>query len=90
MHCFNFLLKYLEKSLSHEICIKTFTIALKFDRHLGSSQISKQCDGLNYQSRGFETSRDLAIKRLIGYLNKAQIPKKHQCNEHNLNVEQMF
>ena len=35
-------------------------------------QISKRCDNLNYQSRGFETSRDLTIRRLIGYWNGAQ------------------
>ena len=32
-------------------------------------QISKRCDDLNYQSRGFETSRDLTIRRLIRYWN---------------------
>ena len=32
-------------------------------------QMSKRCDNLNCQSRGFETSRDLMIKRLIGYWN---------------------
>ena len=36
-------------------------------------QISKRCDNLNYQSRGFETSRDLTIRRLIGYWNGALI-----------------
>ena len=34
--------------------------------------ISKRCDDLNYQSRDFETSRDLTIKRLIGCWNRAQ------------------
>ena len=33
-------------------------------------QISKRCN-LNYQSRGFETSRDLTIRRLIRYWNGA-------------------
>ena len=37
-------------------------------------QISKRCDNLNYQSRGFETSRDLTIRRLIGYWNGALNP----------------
>ena len=32
-------------------------------------QISKRCDNLNYQSRGFETSQDLTIRRLICYWN---------------------
>ena len=34
-------------------------------------QISKRCDNSNYQSRSFETSRDLMIRRLIGYWNGA-------------------
>ena len=38
-------------------------------------QISKRCDDLNFQSRGFETSRDLTIRRLIGYWNGAQVTK---------------
>ena len=36
-------------------------------------EISKRCDVLNCQSRGFETSRDLATRRLIGYWNRAQV-----------------
>ena len=44
-------------------------------QHLGSSaaevlvKISKRCDNLNYESRGFESLRDLTIRRLIGYWN---------------------
>ena len=34
-------------------------------------QMSKRCDDLNYQSRGFETWRDLTIRRHIGYWNGA-------------------
>ena len=30
-------------------------------------RISKRCHNLNFQSRGFETSRDLPIRRIIGY-----------------------
>ena len=30
-------------------------------------EISKRCDNLGYQCHGFETSRDLTIRRLIGY-----------------------
>ena len=37
-----------------------------------ASQISKRCDNLNYQSRGFETSQDFTIRCLIGYWNGAQ------------------
>ena len=35
-------------------------------------QISKQYDNLNCQSHGFETSRNLTIRRLIRYQNGAQ------------------
>ena len=34
-------------------------------------QISKWCDNLKYQSRGFETSRDLTKRRLFGYWDGA-------------------
>ena len=33
----------------------------------GAFKISKRCDNSNHQSRGFETSRDLIMRRLIGY-----------------------
>ena len=39
----------------------------------GGCQILKQCDNLNCQSRGLETSRDLTIRRLIGYWNGARV-----------------
>ena len=42
-------------------------------------QISKRCDNLNYQSRRFETSRDLTIRRLIGYWNATLLPPKNIC-----------
>ena len=61
------------KSRCREMCIKKSTIALKFDRHLGSSaacQISKWCHNFNYQSRSYEASRNLAIRRLIGWMLK--------------------
>ena len=41
----------------------------------GACHISEQCDNSNYQSRGFETSRDFTIRRLIGYWNGALIFK---------------
>ena len=45
---------------------RPFSIALKFDRHLGSStaacQISERYDHYNIQSRGFETSRGLVVR----------------------------
>ena len=34
-------------------------------------QISKWWDNSNYLSRGFESSRDLTIRRLIGYWNRS-------------------
>ena len=36
-------------------------------------QISKRCDNLNYQSRGFETSPDLMIRSIIWYWNGANV-----------------
>ena len=36
-------------------------------------QISKRYDNLKYQSRGFETLRDLTKRRLFGYWDGAQI-----------------
>ena len=37
----------------------------------GACQMSKRCDNSNYQSRGFETSRDLTIRHLIRYWNRS-------------------
>ena len=37
-------------------------------------QISKRYDNLKYQSRGFETLRDLTKRRLFGYWDGALIP----------------
>ena len=60
------------------VCIWNSPIALKFDRHLGSTpadapvKFQSDWDNLNYWSRGFETSRDLTIRRLIRYWNIAQ------------------
>ena len=50
----------------------------------GACQISKRCDNLNYQSRGFETSRDLTIRRLIRYWNGAQVPLLTVADRSNL------
>ena len=66
---------------------------MKFDRHLGSKgylsacQISKRCDNLNNQSRGFNTSRDLTIRRLIGYWNVAQVSAKRHLQSKYENPE---
>ena len=45
-------------------------------------QTSKQCDILHYQSRGLETSRDLTIRRLIGYWNRALVAIEWQVTWH--------
>ena len=39
----------------------------------GAYHISKRFDNLNYQSHGFETSRDVTIRCFIGYWNVAQV-----------------
>ena len=36
-------------------------------------QISKRCDNFNYQSHGFESLWDLAIRHLVGYWNRALV-----------------
>ena len=40
-------------------------------------QISKRYDNLKYQSRGFETLRDLTERRLFGYWDGAQVSSTH-------------
>ena len=42
----------------------------------GACHISERSDNSKYKSRGFETLRDLTIRRLIGYWNGAQITVK--------------
>ena len=45
-------------------------------------QISKRCNDWNYQSRGFETSLDLMIGRIIGYwrIQVASLPLSKSCD----------
>ena len=43
---------------------KTFLITLKFDRHLDDCHISERYDHYNIHFRGFQTSRDLALRHL--------------------------
>ena len=45
-------------------------------------QISKRCNDWNYQSRGFETSLDLMIRRIIGYwrIQVASLPLSKSCD----------
>ena len=55
------------KSINHCMCSLNYRIALKFDRHISSNS--------KYKSRSFEISRDLTIRRLIGYLNGPQLSR---------------
>ena len=43
-------------------------------------QISEWSDNFKYKSRGFETLRDLTIRRLIGYWNRAQGVSGHRAD----------
>ena len=61
------------KSQSREIQVYIFQIDLDLDRQIGSSvhdacQISERYYHYNIQSRGFETSQDLMVKRFIQYM----------------------
>ena len=61
---------------SRKIHIQNCAMALKFDKHLGSHracQMAKRCDNLKCRYRGFGISRDLTIRRIFGYWNRAQI-----------------
>ena len=65
---------------SRETCIHNYPISPQFDTQVPrqhccrrACQILKRCDYLNYLSRGFETSRDLMRRHLIGYWNGAQV-----------------
>ena len=46
-------------------------------------QISKRYDNSKYQSRGFETSRDLTKRRLFGYWDGAQVLSSRNAPEHS-------
>ena len=65
-------------------------IALKFDRHLGSSTaevlVKFQSDTINfnYQSHGFETSQDLTIRRLMWYWNGALAERERYTSGWNI------
>ena len=68
------------KSLSREIGSLKYRIALKFDIHpqqccRRACQISERLDNSKYTSCSFEASRDLTIRRLIGYWNRARCCK---------------
>ena len=52
------------ESQSREIGCYNDHIALKFDSHLGACQISERLEKSKPESRGFETSRYLAVRRL--------------------------
>ena len=64
------------KFRSRKIDSLNYCIALRFHRHIGNSaaQVPVKFHSdrtIIYQSRGFETSPDLTIRRLIGYWNRA-------------------
>ena len=68
------LIPNLVKSRSREIGCYNDRIALKFDRHLGSGAAevpvkfhSNWPEKPNVESRGFETSRDLVVRRPSAY-----------------------
>ena len=62
------------KTRSREVDRLNSHIALKFDRQCcrGVRQISEWLHNSIYESHGFETLRDLTIRRLIRYWNKNQ------------------
>ena len=68
----------LAKTRRREIGSLNTNIALKFDRRIGSSaadvpfKISEWSDNFEYKSHGLEILRDLKIRRLIGYWNRAR------------------
>ena len=49
-------------------------------------QISERLESSKYKSRGFETSRDLTIRRLIGYWNGARVDGRQSC-QHYQHIE---
>ena len=53
-------------------------------------QNSKRCDNLDNQCRGFETSRDLTIRRLIGYWNGALASTSYSFSKKKSKVEFLF
>ena len=42
----------------------------------GACQVSERSDNSKYKSRGFETLRDLTVRRLVGYWNGALWPAR--------------
>ena len=67
----------LVNSRSREIGCYNDCTALKFDRHLGrgARQISKHLEKSKPESHGFETSRDLAVRRPSAWWIEAQTSK---------------
>ena len=47
-------------------------------------KISKWCSNSKYKSRGFESSRVLAIRRLVGYWNRAQLENYMKITSQNV------
>ena len=67
---------YLELSERSEILAGTSAAVLP----MCLSNLKKRYDNLKYQSRGFETSRDLTKRRLLGYWDGAQDICRHKSN----------
>ena len=66
------------KSWNREIGDLSYHIALKFDRHIGSSAAEvpvkcQSCQTFLNKCHSFETSRDLAIRRIIRYWNRVPV-----------------
>ena len=82
----DFLLQDLVKSRNHEIHVYTISIALKFDRPLGSAAEMpvERYEYHNTQSGGFDTSRNLAIR---GLEYKMQINHMNQRNKYNISTK---
>ena len=59
-----------------------------------SCQILKRCGNLNYRLRVYDISRDLTIRRLVGYWNRAQVTLKYSqwifCRYLGVQIEEIL
>ena len=74
-----FIVRSREVSKSRDLYLELFDRSEIWQAHRQhccrcACQISKRYVSLKYQSRGFETSRDLTIRRLFGYWDGSQVP----------------
>ena len=82
----------LAKSRTHEICIQNRRIPLIYDRYIDSRctcHILERCDDFIYQSRGFETSRELTIRlswdiEAVSCYHLTIIKNDRQCPDKNI------